>query len=71
MTAGSARKVRAWLVENGIKQASIAEELGVNRSTVSRWIAGHIQSQRIYGYFLGIGCPERYFSSRPEARRAA
>jgi predicted XRE-type DNA-binding protein len=71
MNEKAARKVKAWLVLQGVKQASIAEDLGVARATIHHWIAGRVQSQRIYNYFIKLGCPAEYFQGRPEARRAA
>ena len=44
------RKVKALLVERGIKQKDIAEELGVLLSTVSGAINGHHESRRIKTY---------------------
>jgi predicted XRE-type DNA-binding protein len=71
MNEKNARKVKAWLALQGIKQSQIAEELGVARATIHHWIAGKVQSQRIYNYFIERGCPREYFAGRPEARRAA
>lgn len=41
------RKVKSLLIENGIKQADIAKELGVTRGTVSAAITGYHQSRRV------------------------
>jgi len=41
------RKVKALLIERGIKQKEIAEELGVKRATVSGVINGFHSSERI------------------------
>jgi transcriptional regulator with XRE-family HTH domain len=71
MNEKNARKVKAWLLLQGIKQAKIADELGVSRATIHHWIAGRVQSQRIYNYFITAGCPREYFAGRPEARKAA
>ena len=53
------RKVKALLVERGIKQKDIAEELGVLLSTVSGVLNGHHSSARIRAYItkrLGKSC---------------
>jgi predicted XRE-type DNA-binding protein len=71
MNEKNARKVKAWLTLQGVKQAQIAADLGVARATIHHWIAGKVQSQRIYNYFINAGCPREYFAGRPEARRAA
>ena len=71
MNEKNVRKVKAWLVLQGITQAKIAEELGVARAMIHNWIAGRVQSQRIYNYFIEHGCPREFFVGRPEARRAA
>ena len=41
------RKIKALLVERGIKQKDLAEELGVLLATVSGVINGHHSSARI------------------------
>ena len=51
------RKVKALLVERGIKQKDLADELGVLIGTVSGVINGHHSSKRIKQYIakrLGI-----------------
>jgi len=53
------RKVKALLVERGIKQKDIADELGVLLSTVSGVLNGHHSSARIKQYItrrLGEPC---------------
>jgi predicted transcriptional regulator len=44
------RKVYALLIEHGIKQKDIADELKVKRATVSGVINGHHSSRRIQEY---------------------
>ena len=41
------RKVRALMVEKGIKQKEIADELGVRAPAVSGVLNGHWPSQRV------------------------
>lgn len=67
----SGRKIKAWLVLHGIKQARIAADMGLSRTTIGHWINGGVQSQRIYNYFIELGCPREFFVGRPEHRRAA
>lgn len=71
MSEKNVRKVKAFLVGKGITQAQIAKDMGLARPTINRWISGHVQSQRIFEYFLTLGCPREYFAGRPEAKRAA
>lgn len=71
MNEKNVRKIKAWLVLNGITQARIAADMGLNRSTIHHWIGGTVQSQRIFNYFLELGCPREYFVGRPETKRAA
>jgi transcriptional regulator with XRE-family HTH domain len=71
MVDKNARKIRAFLVGKGITQAQIARDMGLARSTINRWISGGVQSQRVFEYFLTLGCPREYMVGRPEARRAA
>lgn len=71
MNDKNARMIRAWLVSNGISQTSIAKELGVSGVMINRFITGYSQSQRVFDYFMKLGCPRKYFDGRPEARRAA
>lgn len=66
-----APKIRAFLVARGITQTQIARTLGVSVPMISKWISGTSQSQRVYDYFIELGCPREYFAGRPEARRAA
>jgi predicted transcriptional regulator len=44
------RKIKSILVRRGIKQKEIAEELGLDISTVSGCINGHNGSKRIKEY---------------------
>lgn len=67
----NAPQIRAFLVENEVTQAQIAELLGVSGSMINRWIGGDSRSKRIYDYFLRLGCPREYLEDRPEARRGA
>lgn len=67
----NAPKIRAFLVAREITQTQIAKDLGVTVTMINRWIVGSSQSQRIYNYFIGLGCPREYFAGRPESRRAA
>lgn len=69
MNVKNVRKVKAFLVANGITQAQIAKDMGLARPTINRWISGYVQSQRIFEYFLTLGCPREYFIGRPEAKR--
>lgn len=47
MNVKNVRKVKAFLVANGITQAQIAKDMGLARPTINRWISGYVQSQRI------------------------
>ncbi len=67
----NAPKIRAFLVAREITQTQIAKDLGVTVTMINRWIVGTSQSQRVYDYFIKLGCPREYFAGRPEARRAA
>jgi len=67
----NAPKIRAFLVAREITQTQIAKDLGVSVTMINRWIVGSSQSQRIYNYFIELGCPREFFVGRPEARRAA
>ena len=67
----NARKIKSWMVLQGIKQADIAKEMDLSRTMIGRFIHGTSQSQRVFEYFLSLGCPREYFAGRPETRRAA
>jgi transcriptional regulator with XRE-family HTH domain len=67
----TAPKIRAFLVAREITQTRIARDLGVTAQMINKFITGKSQSQRIYDYFIKLGCPAEYFQGRPEARRAA
>jgi transcriptional regulator with XRE-family HTH domain len=67
----NAPKIRAFLVAREITQTKIAKDLGVTVTMINRWIAGTSQSQRVYDYFIELGCPREFFVGRPETRRAA
>lgn len=67
----NAPKIRAFLVAREITQTQVAKELGVTVTMINKWISGTSQSQRVYDYFIKLGCPAEYFQGRPEARRAA
>jgi predicted transcriptional regulator len=41
------RKIKALLIERGIKQVTIAKDLGVSTSTVSKVVAGDARSRRV------------------------
>lgn len=71
MNEAAARKIKSWLVLNGIRQVDIAKEVGVSPTMVRSFIVGRSTSLPLYAYFIGLGCPKEYFAGRPEARRAA
>lgn len=71
MNEKNARKIKAWMALNGVKQAEIAKEMGLSRTMIQRFITGHSTSTRVFEYFMNLGCPREYFAGRPEARRAA
>jgi transcriptional regulator with XRE-family HTH domain len=71
MKKNNAPKIRAFLVAREITQTQIARELGLSVTMINKWISGTSQSQRVYNYFIELGCPREYFAGRPEARRAA
>ena len=66
-----APKIRAFLVAREITQTKIAKDLGVSVTMINKWISGTSQSQRVYNYFIELGCPREYFAGRPETRKAA
>lgn len=43
--------IAEWAERRGLKQADLSEELRVDKSTVSRWFAGNIPSEK---YLLGL-----------------
>ncbi|MGE4442085.1 MAG: helix-turn-helix domain-containing protein [Desulfomicrobium sp.] len=67
----TAPKIRAFLVAREITQTQIAKDLGVSVTMINKWISGTSQSQRVYNYFIELGCPREYFVGRPETRKAA
>lgn len=71
MNEKNARKIKAWMALNGVKQVEIAKEMGLSRTMIQRFITGHSTSTRVFEYFMNLGCPREYFVGRPEARRAA
>ena len=60
------RKVRIWMLANGIRGTEVARRLGVTRSTVSHFLAGRRKSQRLKDWFVREGCPERFLDERAE-----
>lgn len=70
-TKNNAPRIKAFLVAREITQTKIARDLGVSVTMINRWIVGTSQSQRIYDYFIKLGCPREFFAGRPEERRAA
>lgn len=71
MNDKNARKIKAWMALNGIRQAEVAKAMGLSRTMIGRFIHGYSQSGRVFEYFINLGCPREYFAGRPEARRAA
>lgn len=51
---------RAWRLVSKITQGQIAERVGVNRSNVSRFEEGRIQSNKILAGYAGLGMPLPY-----------
>ncbi|NLW81229.1 MAG: helix-turn-helix transcriptional regulator [Desulfovibrionales bacterium] len=71
MNEKNARKIKAWMTLNGVKQADIAKEMGLSRTMIQRFITGHSTSMRVFEHFMNMGCPREYFAGRTEAKRAA
>lgn len=72
MSDHSARKIRSWLVGEGISQTKIANDMGLTTGMISKFIAGKSQSSRVFEYFVEeLGCPREFFAGRPEAKMGA
>lgn len=71
MSEKNARRIKAWMTLNGVRQADIAKEMGLSRTMIQRFITGYSTSSRVFEHFISLGCPREYFAGRPETRRAA
>jgi transcriptional regulator with XRE-family HTH domain len=64
--------IKARLAKMGVTQTQVAEELGISRSFLSRWIAGRQTSRRVYRHFVEVlGMPKSYFKKYSEMDEAA
>jgi len=55
------KHIRAWMVKRGLTQGRIGQEAGVSQQFVSMFLNGRRVSAGLRQYFVGRGCPERYF----------
>lgn len=53
-------EIRVWMLRNGIRQASVAREIGVTLSAVHNFIHGYSRSRRIEAFFRKAGCPAHF-----------
>lgn len=51
---------RAWRLIAGIKQSEIAERVGVDRSSISRFESGKLHSNKVISGYAGMGMPLPY-----------
>lgn len=63
------RRIRAWMILEGLTQVQVAKDMGLTVAAIHRWIMGGFQSQRIFSYFVGLGCPQEYLTGQKERRR--
>lgn len=68
MREKNARKIRAWMARNGVRQIEIARKMGVSGSMIYRFVNGKSASARVFEHFMDLGCPREYFSGRSETR---
>ena len=55
------RRALAWLVERGIRQASIQRELRQKSiAQVNETLQGARNDRKVLRYLLDLGCPEKY-----------
>lgn len=53
------RKIRAWMVEQGLTVAEVARRAEAQASHTSDTIHGKRQHRRVLGVLLEAGCPRR------------
>lgn len=63
--------IKIWMLQNGVRQAEVARQVGVSRPFLCRWIQGSKTSRKVRDYFLGLGCPEEIVDTRPSEGREA
>lgn len=60
MTEIDTKRVRAWMVLQGLTQQDVAAEVGVSRQMVSLFLLGLRGSIKLRDFYAAKGCPERY-----------
>ena len=62
------RKIRVWMLENGLRVQDVADRAGVDQSYVSHFLKGRKKAPRIREWLLRQGCPAKYLG---EAKKEA
>jgi len=57
------KKIKIFMLQNGIRNKNVANELNIHPCAVSRFLNGHFASKKITKYFLDKGCPIMYFKN--------
>lgn len=50
-------RLRAWLIERGIRPVDVARAIGRSKPLVSHFFSGYRLSRTVRDYLLSIGCP--------------
>jgi len=54
------KEIKKWLIDKGLTQTEIANELGVSQTAVYQVIKGKMKSKKITNLLRSLGCPEEY-----------
>lgn len=62
-------RIKVWMLENSVRQADIARQIGVSRQFLSRWVKGCRKSRKVREHFLSLGCPQEIVDQEPGHRQ--
>ncbi len=54
------RRVKAWMVRQGLRVMDVAQGAGVDHSYVSHFLAGRKRGRVVREYLIRIGCPATF-----------
>ncbi len=68
-THRNSKEIKVWLLRKGVNITEIARIAGVERTNVSKTIAGTRNNRKALQWLVSEGCPKRYLALPEDMQR--